>query len=515
MTGKIAKALIILDGFGIEETESSAITAANTPVWDNLMAQNPHSLISTSGPDVGLPEGQMGNSEVGHMNIGAGRIVYQNLTRISKAIDDGDFQQNTVLTSAIDKAIDNQGAVHFTGLLSPGGVHSHEKHCFAAIEMAVARGAKKVFLHAILDGRDMPPRSALQSLEKAQQLFDNLQGDLVEGGVASVVGRYFAMDRDNRWDRVEKAYNAMANGQGQYHSDSCINALKDAYQRDENDEFVNATCINDLDGRIKDGDSVICFNFRPDRSREITRAFTQSTFSDFPREKHIALADYVMLTQYAADIDAQCAYPPSRITNDIGEYVSSLGKTQLRIAETEKYAHVTFFFNGGQEEEYPGEQRILIPSPDVATYDLQPEMSAPELTLALCEAIRGKKYDLIICNFANPDMVGHTGVFSAAVKAVEAVDFALGQVLQAMRDVSGEALVTADHGNVEMMLNPETGQAHTSHTLFPVALVYDGPQNNELVLNNGALCDLAPTLLELMHLPKPDDMTGESLIAKG
>ncbi|EPJ44874.1 MAG: phosphoglyceromutase [Osedax symbiont Rs1] len=508
-------ALIILDGFGIEITDSSAIAAAKTPVWDQLMAENPNCLIKTSGAAVGLPDGQMGNSEVGHMNIGAGRVVYQNLTRISKAIADGKFQENAVLIAAIDRAIAGNGAVHFTGLLSPGGVHSHEQHCFAAIEMAVVRGAKKIYLHAILDGRDMPPRSANNSLLLAEALFEKLRPELEEGGVATVVGRYFAMDRDNRWDRVEQAYLAMANGVSNYRSTSAVAALADAYQRDENDEFVSATCISGLDGRVKDGDSIICFNFRPDRSREITRAFVEPEFKHFSRAAQIQLADYVMMTEYAADIQAHCAYPPAKISNDIGEYVASLGKTQLRIAETEKYAHVTFFFNGGQEQEYAGEQRILIPSPDVATYDLQPEMSAPELTEKLCAAIRQNSFDLIICNFANPDMVGHTGVFAAAVEAVEAVDLALGKVLAAMREVAGETLVTADHGNVEMMRNPETGQAHTSHTIFPVGLVYDGPRNQQLILNDGALCDIAPTLLELMHLAKPREMTGASLVQNG
>jgi 2,3-bisphosphoglycerate-independent phosphoglycerate mutase len=508
-------ALIILDGFGIEETESSAITVAKTPTWDKLMAENPNSLIQTSGKAVGLPDGQMGNSEVGHMNIGAGRVVYQNLTRITKAIEDGEFQKNSVLISAIDKAIANDGAVHFSGLLSPGGVHSHQEHCFAAIKMAAQRGAKKIYLHAILDGRDMPPRSAHSSLEQAQKVFEELQPQLTEGGVASVIGRYFAMDRDNRWDRVEKAYQLMVNGVSETQSENATQALEQAYARDENDEFVSATKISTVDGRVKTGDAIICFNFRPDRSREITRAFVEQGFDQFERTNHPKLADYVMLTEYANSIDASCAYPPTAIFNDIGEYVSGLGKTQLRIAETEKYAHVTFFFNGGQEEEYPGEQRILVPSPDVATYDLQPEMSAPEVTEKLCEAIRSKQFDLIICNFANPDMVGHTGVFDAAVKAVEAVDLALGKVLQAMSEVSGHALVSADHGNVEMMLNTQTGQVHTSHTIFPVGLVYDGPKNSQLELSDGALCDLAPTLLDLMGLDKPIEMTGESLVKKG
>lgn len=508
-------ALIILDGFGIEKTQSSAITVAHTPTWDKLMAENPNSLIQTSGSAVGLPDGQMGNSEVGHMNIGAGRIVYQNLTRITKAIADGEFEKNSALITAIDKAIANEGAVHFTGLLSPGGVHSHQEHCFAAIKMAAKRGAKKIYLHAILDGRDMPPRSAHDSLEQAQQVFEQLKPQLTEGGVASIIGRYFAMDRDNRWDRVEKAYQLMVNGVSESQSESATQGLEQAYGRDENDEFVSATKISSVDGRVQSGDSIICFNFRPDRSREITRAFVDKEFDQFERSNAPQLADYVMMTEYAKSIEANCAYPPSSISNDIGEYVSSLGKTQLRIAETEKYAHVTFFFNGGQEEEYPGEQRILVPSPDVATYDLQPEMSAPEVTEKLCEAIRSQAFDLIICNFANPDMVGHTGVFDAAVKAVEAVDLALGKVLQAMSEVSGHALVSADHGNVEMMVNDQTGQAHTSHTIFPVGLVYDGPKNESLKLSDGALCDLAPTLLELMGLDKPSEMTGESLVKKG
>lgn len=507
-------ALIILDGFGVEETESSAITVAKTPTWDQLMAQNPNSLVQTSGNAVGLPDGQMGNSEVGHMNIGAGRIVYQNLTRISKAIEDGEFQQNSALVAAIDAAIANDGAVHLTGLLSPGGVHSHQDQCFAAIKMAAQRGAKKIYLHAILDGRDMPPRSAQDSLEQAQAVFQELAPGLAEGGVASIIGRYFSMDRDNRWDRVEKGYQLMVSGESEFTSETSVQGLLAAYERDENDEFVSATRISSVDGRVKSGDCVICFNFRPDRSREITRAFVDSDFDHFERRNHPQLADYVMMTEYAKDIDASCAFGPMSISNDLGEYVSSLGKTQLRIAETEKYAHVTFFFNGGQEEEYPGEKRILVPSPDVATYDLQPQMSAPEVTEKLCEAIRSLQFDLIICNFANPDMVGHTGVFDAAVKAVEAVDHALGKVLQAMREVSGHTLVSADHGNVEMMVNSKTGQAHTSHTIFPVGLVYDGPLNAELKLENGALCDLAPTLLELMGLSKPAEMTGESLVSK-
>ncbi len=512
ITPKQTKALIILDGYGVEATESSAVAAANTPVWDRLLSENPNSRIQTSGMAVGLPDGQMGNSEVGHMNIGAGRTVYQNLTRITKAIEDGDFFENSVLCAAMDAAIANGRAVHLLGLLSPGGVHSHEDHIFALAEMAVKRGAKSVYLHAILDGRDMPPRSAEASLKAADAKF----AQLGTGAVATVVGRYFAMDRDNRWDRVQQAYDAMTLGQGQQVANSAEEALAAAYARDENDEFVAATVITDAAGQpkgvISDGDAVICANFRPDRAREITRCFVDGeSFDGFARTATPKLADYVMLTEYAADIPASCAYPPKSISNDLGAYLSSIGRTQLRISETEKYAHVTFFFNGGAEAVYPGEDRILVPSPDVATYDLQPEMSLPEVSDKLCEAIRSGKYDLIVSNFANGDMVGHTGKFDAAVKACESVDAALEKVLAAMAEVGGETLITADHGNVELMVDPNSGQPHTSHTTWPVALVYDGPRNASLKLRDGALCDLAPTLLQLMELPQPEEMTGQSL----
>ncbi len=506
------KALIILDGYGVEDSESSAIQAANTPVWDKLLADNPNSRIYTSGMAVGLPDGQMGNSEVGHMNIGAGRVVYQNFTRISKAIEDGDFFANEALVKAMDAAIAADKAVHIMGLLSPGGVHSHEEHIFALLEMAVKRGAEKLHVHAILDGRDMPPRSAEASILRTE---DKL-AELGVGSVATVIGRYFSMDRDNRWDRVQLGYDAMTLGKAPFQAGSALQALHDAYARDENDEFVQATVMTDTAGEpqglVVDGDAVICANFRPDRAREITRAFTEGAeFTGFERGATPVLASYVMMTQYAADIKADCAYPPQAISNDLGEFLSALGKTQLRIAETEKYAHVTFFFNGGQEDVYPGEDRILVPSPDVATYDLKPEMSAPEVTEKLVEAIRSDKYDLIVCNFANGDMVGHTGKFDAAVKACEVIDNSLQQVLAALREVGGEALITADHGNVELMVNPETGQPHTSHTNWPVALIYDGPRNDQLSLADGALCDLAPTLLSLMGLQQPEEMTGKSL----
>jgi 2,3-bisphosphoglycerate-independent phosphoglycerate mutase len=511
---RIPKALIILDGFGIEHTESSAIAAAQTPTWDRLLASNPNSRIETSGLAVGLPDGQMGNSEVGHMNIGAGRTVYQNFTRISKAISDGDFFENPVLCAAMDKAIAAGKAVHVLGLLSPGGVHSHEEHLLALMEMAAARGARSVYLHAVLDGRDMPPRSAEPSIARVEAKL----AELGVGTIATLVGRYYAMDRDNRWDRVQVAYDAMVLGQAPQRCDSAQAALSNAYGRDENDEFVQATVLTDAAGEprgiVRDGDALICANFRPDRSREITRAFVDQNFDGFDRAAHPALANYVMMTEYAASIDCACAYPPATISNDLGEYLSGLGKTQLRISETEKYAHVTFFFNGGREEVYPGEDRILVPSPDVATYDLKPEMSAPEVTAKLCDAIRSGKYDLIVCNLANGDMVGHTGKFDAAVKACEVIDDSVRQIIEAMQEVGGETLITADHGNVELMVNPRTGQPHTAHTNWPVALIYDGPRADRLHLNNGALCDLAPTLLALMGLEQPTEMTGKSLVTE-
>jgi 2,3-bisphosphoglycerate-independent phosphoglycerate mutase len=511
---RATKVLIILDGFGVESTPSSAVDAANSPTWDRLLASNPNSRIQTSGMAVGLPEGQMGNSEVGHMNIGAGRTVYQNFTRISKSIADGDFFENAVLCNAIDTAVGHGRAVHVLGLLSPGGVHSHEEQIFALLEMAVKRGAKQVYLHAILDGRDMPPRSAEPSIKAAEAVF----GRLGTGAIATVVGRYFAMDRDNRWDRIELAYNAMTSGEAPQRAGSALEALHNAYARDENDEFVQATVITnaagDPVGLIADGDTVICANFRPDRAREITRTFVDGDgFTGFERKQRPILSAYVTLTEYAADIAAPVAYPQEAIRNNLGEYLSNLGKTQLRISETEKYAHVTFFFNGGQEAVYPGEERILVPSPQVATYDLQPEMSAPEVTDKLCDAIRSRRFDLIVCNYANGDMVGHTGKFDAAVKAVETVDRCLTRVLEALAEVDGEALITADHGNVEMMLDPESGQPHTAHTIWPVALIYDGPRKDRVKLSDGALCDLAPTLLALMGLEPPQEMTGHSLVS--
>ncbi len=503
--------LIVLDGVGYsEKTEHNAVYSANTPVLDRLWKEAPHSLIATSGMAVGLPEGQMGNSEVGHTTIGAGRVVYQNFTRINKAIEDGEFAGNPAYAAAIDKAKEADKAVHIFGLLSEGGVHSHQDHMYAMVDAAAKRGATKVYLHAFLDGRDTAPRSAKASLEKAEKQF----AELGVGRVASICGRYFAMDRDNNWDRVEKAYNAMACGTAEVTAKTAVEGLAAAYERDENDEFVKATVIageGQEPVKIEDGDVAIFMNFRPDRAREITRALIESDFDGFERKCFPKLADFVMTTEYAADIKANCAFPPQELVNSFGDYVAKQGKTQLRIAETEKYAHVTFFFNGGNEAEFEGEDRILVPSPKVATYDLQPEMSAPEVTDKLVAAIESGKYDAIICNYANGDMVGHSGIFEAAVKSVEAVDECLGRVLDATLKAGGEALVTADHGNVEEMYDPESGQVSTQHSTLPVPLIYVSGRKGVLT-DGGSLADLAPTMLHLMGLPQPKEMTGRNLI---
>ncbi len=499
-------ALIILDGWGFrEETDNNAIANANTPTWDRLLDAFPNTLIQTSGSAVGLPDGQMGNSEVGHMNLGAGRIVYQNYTRINKAIADGELATNAALVAAMDKAKAAGGAVHFTGLMSPGGVHSHEDHLIALLEMAKAKGIEQVTITGILDGRDMPPRSAEDSIAKIEAKWAELGNARLTG----IVGRYFAMDRDNRWDRVQAAYDLMTEGKAEYSAPNGVEGLKAAYERDENDEFVKATLLGDA-APVKDGDAIIFYNFRPDRARELTRAFVEDDFSGFERAQRPHLSDFVMLTEYAADIDASCAFPPETLSNSLGEYVSNLGMKQLRIAETEKYAHVTFFFSGGREKEYEGETRILVNSPDVATYDLQPEMSAPEVTDKLVDAIKNGGYDLIVCNYANGDMVGHTGKFDAAVKAAEAIDDALAKVTEAILEVGGECLITADHGNAEQMLDSQ-GRPMTQHTTGPVNLIYvnERPQGT---LNAGRLCDIAPTLLSMMGVEQPAEMTGVSLV---
>lgn len=509
--GKQTTALIILDGWGHrEETDANAIRQASTPFWDKIWQERPHSLIQTSGMAVGLPDGQMGNSEVGHMNLGAGRIVYQNYTRITKDIDEGTFENNEAICKAINSAVESGKAIHLMGLMSPGGVHSHIDHIQAAIKVAATKGAKEVYVHAFLDGRDTPPRSAQPSLEAVEKQLS----DLGIGRIASMVGRYYAMDRDNRWDRVKLAYDLLTEGQSDYRYETPTQALEAAYQRDENDEFVSATAIGDANsGQINDGDAVIFMNFRADRARELTRSFVDTNFEGFEKSKAPKLADFVMLTEYSADIATSCAYPPMDLPNCLGEYMETLDKTQLRIAETEKYAHVTFFFSGGREALFKGETRELIPSPDVATYDLKPEMSAPEVTDKLVEAIKSQEYDLIVCNFANGDMVGHTGKLEAAVKAAECLDSCLERVATALEESKAQCLITADHGNAEQMLDPNSGQAHTAHTTLPVPLIYLGEK--DISLNDGGkLSDIAPSLLDLMSIDIPSEMTGMSLIGK-
>ena len=509
---KTPTVLIILDGWGYrEETQDNAIANANTPVWDRLWREAPHTLVSGSGLDVGLPAGQMGNSEVGHMSLGSGRVIYQNITRIDQAIADGSFDENSTYTAAIDKAVDRDGAVHVLGLLSPGGVHSHEDQLLAAVRLAAKRGAQRVYLHAFLDGRDTPPRSAEVSLEKAQALF----AELGCGRVASIVGRYYAMDRDNRWERIQQAWELLVDGEAPHRAETATAGLAAAYARDENDEFVLPTLIcpdDEAPARIRDGDTVLFMNFRADRARQLTRAFVEPGFDQFPRKHVPDLAGFVTTTEYAADIPAPCAFPPESLDNVLGDYLAQRDKTQLRLAETEKYAHVTFFFSGGREETFPGEKRIMVPSPDVATYDLKPEMSAPEVTDELVAAIRSRDYDLIVCNYANGDMVGHTGVYAAAVKAVETLDSCLGRVANALEEVDGQALITADHGNCEQMQDYESGQLHTQHTTERVPLVYVGPRHLQLDPKGGILADIAPTLLDLMALPQPDEMSGHSLV---
>ncbi len=502
--------LMILDGWGYREDEqSNAILAANTPVLDNLWATRPRTLISGSGLDVGLPEGQMGNSEVGHVNLGAGRVVYQDFTRITKAINDGEFDSTPALVENIDKAVAAGKAVHIMGLLSPGGVHSHEDHIVASIQLAAKRGAKEVYFHGFLDGRDTPPRSAKASIERIEALFAELNC----GRLASLVGRYYAMDRDNRWNRVEKAYNVMALGEGEFNYADGVSALEAAYERDENDEFVAPTTITPQGteaAQINDGDTIIFANFRADRAREITRAFVEPGFDGFEKKKSPQLSAFVMMTEYSADIDAPVAFGPTPLVNVLGEWLEKNGKTQLRISETEKYAHVTFFFSGGREDEFEGESRELIPSPQVATYDLQPEMNSEMLTDKLIEAIKSGKFDAIICNYPNGDMVGHSGVFEAAVKACEAVDACIGRVVEALDKFGGEALITADHGNAEQMANTATGQAHTAHTSEPVPFIYVG--RDATPSEGKALSDVAPTMLHLMGMEQPSEMTGTPIM---
>lgn len=503
--------LAILDGWGYsEDPHCNAILNARKPVWDTLWARYPHTLILGSGTEVGLPAEQMGNSEVGHLNLGAGRVVYQEYTRIARAIADRSFFLNRTLTDAVDAVRETGKAVHILGLLSPGGVHSHEIHIQALVEMAVGRGATEVYVHAFLDGRDTTPKSAHRSIDAMEQTCKRVGG----GRIATVIGRYFAMDRDHRWPRVQAAYELITDGRAAFQATSASAALDAAYTRGETDEFVRATAIvppgTAAPVRINDGDAVIFANYRSDRARQITRAFIDDPFEGFPRQRVPKLASFVSLTEYSKDFAIPVAYPAERLKNVFGAYIAQRGLRQLRIAETEKYAHVTFFFNGGDEAVFPGEDRILVPSPNVATYDMQPRMSAADVTEKLIGAIASKKYDVIICNFANPDMVGHTGSYDATVQAIEALDSCLGQVYEAVLSAGGEMLVTADHGNAEQMCDTTTNQPHTAHTSNPVPLIYVGRPGR--LAARGALCDVAPTMLYLMNLPQPSEMTGKSLV---
>ena len=498
--------LCILDGFGWvpDQTYGNAIVAAKKPNLDRLFAQYPHTTIGASGMDVGLPDGQMGNSEVGHTNIGAGRIVYQQLTLITKSIRDGSMRKNEVLVRNMKAAIDAGKAIHFMGLTGNGGVHSHIDHLFGLLDMAKDLGAKEIYVHCIMDGRDTDPHSGKEFLGEIQKKLSQLG----VGKIATVVGRYYAMDRDNRWDRVEKAYAAFVYGEGEKFADP-IAAIQASYDKDVTDEFV-LPCITCEGGRVQAGDTIVFTNFRPDRAREITRAFVDDAFTGFERKLGRIPVQYVCMAQYDATMpNVEVAYPPVPLTNVLGEYVAAHGKTQLRIAETEKYAHVTFFFNGGREAPFEGEDRCVIPSPKVATYDLQPEMSAYLVAGECKKRIESGKYDMIILNFANCDMVGHTGIFDAAVKAVEAVDKAAGEVIDAVVAAGGAVLLTADHGNADKMYEPD-GEPFTAHTTNPVPLLAINCGDVKL-REGGVLADLAPTLLQLMELPQPEEMTGKSL----
>ena len=507
--------LLILDGWGYSETTAyNAIHSARKPVWDQLWDDYPHTLLNASGLDVGLPARQMGNSETGHMNIGSGRIVDQEFTRITKAIEDGSFFANPVLKDALATAAQRGRAVHIMGLLSPGGVHNHQEHIFALLEFAAQYDVRELYLHAFLDGRDTPPKSAGEYLDEAHLKMQ----ELGKGRFASVVGRYYAMDRNQHWDRTEVAYKLIAAAAAERESVDALSAVDLAYARGETDEFVQPTAIVPRGGsaaRVEAGDVVIFSNYRADRARQLAEAFSAAHFDAFDRGAPIDLGAFISMTEYRADFDFPALFPPARLNNVLGEYLAAAGLKQLRIAETEKYAHVTFFFNGGEERVFEGEERILVPSPHVATYDLCPEMSAPEVTARLTAAIAAQKFDVIICNYANADMVGHTGDFDAAVKAVETIDACLGQILEQTRRVGGELLITSDHGNAEQMRSFITEkikeQAHTAHTENLVPFLYVGRCAEVMPSATAALCDVAPTLLYLMDMEKPPEMTGNAL----
>ena len=502
--------LLILDGFGIRQArENNAIALANTPCWDSLQHEFPMTALDCSGDVVGLPGDQMGNSEVGHLHIGSGRLLRQELSRVTYEIEAGIFFQNPVLCEAVDQALKKDKALHIMGLLSTGGVHSHEDHIMAMIELAAKRGLKKIYLHAFLDGRDVPPKSADSALQLAEETFKKIG----TGRIATVSGRFYAMDRDNRWERVEVAYKAIAKGEAQYQDTSARHALADSYARNETDEFVVPTLILDEQGQavvLDKDDSVVFMNFRADRAREISIALTSPEFDKFERGVAPHQGYYATLTEYNQSFSYPIAYPSEDVKNSIGEIISNLGMKQLRLAETEKYAHVTFFLNGGRDEPFAGEDRILVPSPKVKTYDMQPEMSAAEVTQHLVSAITGGEYDVIICNYANCDMVGHTGNLEAAIEAVQTIDASLSQVVAALQHVGGQMLITADHGNIEQMVDNESGQAHTAHTTNLVPLVHVG--GSQPLLEGGNLADLAPTMLKILNIPQPVEMTGRSLL---
>ncbi|WP_027340143.1 2,3-bisphosphoglycerate-independent phosphoglycerate mutase [Halonatronum saccharophilum] len=505
-------ALIILDGFGLnDKEEANAIKAANTPNFDKLWEDYPHAVINAAGEAVGLPEGQMGNSEVGHLNLGAGRVVYQDLTRISLAIKEGDFFENEVLSEAIKKVKNNNSALHLLGLLSDGGVHSHNKHLYALLEMAKKEGLDKVYVHPILDGRDVPPSSAKKYVKELEAKIE----EIGVGEISTIGGRYYYMDRDTRWERTAKSYNAMCLGEGKKAS-TALKAIETSYADDKTDEFVLPTVITDENGeainRVGDNDSIIFFNFRPDRARQLTRALNDKEFAGFDRKVHPDV-HLVCMTEYDETIDAPIAYPTTELVNTLGQVLATNGLKQLRTAETEKYAHVTFFFNGGKETPNKGEDRELIPSPDVATYDMKPEMSAYEVTDNLLAKMEEKDYDVIILNYANPDMVGHTGDFDAEITAVEAVDECLGKVADAILAKGGGLLITADHGNGEQMVDYDTGEPFTAHTTNQVPLIYANDNHKDAKLvNGGKLADFAPTMLKLLGIDVPKEMTGSQLI---
>ena len=503
--------LLILDGVGCREAApDNAISRAAKPHWDSLWREYAHTTLDASERYVGLPGGQMGNSEVGHLNIGAGRVIYQDLTRIDHAIETGEFQSNPALAGAVATARQSASTLHVLGLLSPGGVHSHERQLAAMVELA-ARAGVPVHVHAFLDGRDTPPRSAAASLAYMTQVCARQRACRI----TDIVGRYYAMDRDKRWERVAAAYDLIVDGEAPYRARDAREALDAAYARGESDEFVKPTALLGADGhpaRIADGDVIVFMNFRADRARQLTRALTDPAFSGFARKRTPRLGAFVCLTSYGAEFAGlAAAFAPQSVSNGFGEYIAARGLKQLRIAETEKYAHVTYFFNGGVEATYPGEDRILVPSPRVATYDLKPEMSALEVTDKLVAAIAAAKYDAIVCNYANGDMVGHTGNLEAATRAVEVLDACIGRVVAAQLARGGEVLITADHGNVEMMHDPATGQPHTAHTLNLVPCLYVG--RRAALRAGGALQDIAPTLLSVMGLPQPTEMTGRPLVS--